>query len=89
MAEEWGWFMHLSKCKFCGTVFRTKKIEVVCKQCRTIDENLFSKIEDYLRQFPHSNAMQIADGCGISVLDVLQYIDEGRLQLSKGEFKRL
>ena len=89
MAVEWGDAMHWSKCKFCGTVFRTKKVEVVCKSCREIDENLFSRIEDYLRQFPHSNAMQIADGCGVSVLEVLQYIDEGRLQLSKGEFKRL
>lgn len=81
--------MHWSKCKFCGMVFRTKKVEIVCKNCKEIDENLFSKIEGYLRQFPHSNAMQIAEGCGISVLEVLQYIDEGRLQLSKGEFKRL
>ena len=89
MAIEWGGVMHYSKCKFCGTVFRTRKVENLCKNCKVIDENLFSKIEDYLRQFPHSNAMQIAEGCGISVLDVLQYIDEGRLQLSKGEFRRL
>ena len=89
MAIEWGGVMHWSKCKFCGTVFRTKKVEIVCKNCKEIDENLFSKIEGYLRLFPHSNAMQIAEGCGISVLEVLQYIDEGRLQLSKGEFKRL
>lgn len=81
--------MHLSKCKICGAVFSTKKVECVCKSCKEIDENIFSRIEAYLRQFPHSNAVQIADGCGISVLDVLQYIDEGRLQLSKGEFKRL
>ena len=81
--------MHLSKCKFCGIVFPTRTVEVVCKNCKEIDENLFSRIEDYLRQFPHSNAMQIAEGCQISVMEVLQYIDEGRLQLSKGEFRRL
>lgn len=89
MAEEWGEGMHWSKCKFCGKVFKTKKVEILCKDCMQIDENLFSKIEDYLRKFPHSNAVQIAEGCGISVLEVLQYIDEGRLQLSKGEFKKL
>lgn len=81
--------MHYSKCKFCGTVFVTRTVQNLCQNCKVIDENLFSKIEKYLRQFPHSNAMQIAEGCGISVLDVLQYIDEGRLQISKGEFKRL
>ena len=89
MAIEWGGVMHYSKCKFCGTVFRTRKVENLCENCKVIDENLFSKIEEYLRKFPHSNVMQIAEGCGISVLEVLQYIDEGRLLLSKGEFKKL
>ena len=89
MAIEWGGVMHYSKCKYCGTFFRTRKVENLCKNCKVIDENLFSRIEDYLRKFPHSNAMQIAEGCGISVLEVLQYIDEGRLLLSKGEFKKL
>lgn len=64
-------------------------METICKDCVQIDENVFTKIEDYLRKFPHSNAIQIAEGCQISVLEVLQYIDEGRLQLSKGEFKRI
>lgn len=89
MAKEWGEVMHLSRCKFCGLVFPSKKVVYVCEKCKEIDENLFSKIENYLKQFPHSNAMQVAEGCGISALDVLQYIDEGRLQLSKGEFKKL
>lgn len=89
MAVEWGGVMHLSKCKFCGVVFPARKAEVVCEKCKEIDENLFSSIEEYLRKFPNSNAIQIAEGCQISVLDVLQYIDEGRLQLSKGEFRRL
>ncbi len=81
--------MYMSKCKFCGKVFKTRKKEIICKSCAPIDEAVFSKIENYLRQFPHSNVVQIAEGCEISPLDVLQYIDEGRLQLSKGEFKRL
>ena len=81
--------MHMSKCKFCGKVFRTKKVEIICKNCKPIDEAVFSRIEAYLRKFPHSNAMQIAEGCGISALEVLQYIDEGRLLLSKGEFRKL
>ena len=82
----------------CGDVSEDEVIEIVDgvlpkdnKATKIIrsNENLFEKIEDYLRKFPHSNAMQIAEGCQISVLEVLQYIDEGRLQLSKGEFKRL
>ena len=81
--------MHLSKCKFCGTVFSSKRKENVCEKCRPIDEAVFTKIENYLHKYPHSNAVQIAEGLGISALEILQYIDEGRLQLSKGEFKKL
>ena len=79
----------MSKCKFCGAVFSSKRVENVCTKCRPIDEAVFSKIENYLHQYPNSNAVQIAEGLGISALEILQYIDEGRLQLSKGEFKRL
>ena len=81
--------MHLSKCKFCGTVFKTKKKEIICSKCMSIDDAVFTKIELYLQKFPNSNAIQIAEGAGVSVIDVLQYIDEGRLRLSKGEFKKI
>jgi len=81
--------MHTNKCKFCGAIFISKIKATTCASCKQLDEDLFSRIEDYLRKFPHSNAIQIAEGLEISALDVLQYIDEGRLQLSKGEFRRL
>lgn len=81
--------MHTNKCKFCGKIFVNKLKKTTCEACKPLDEALFSKIEDYLLRFPNSNAMQIADGLEISALDILQYIDEGRLQLSKGEFKKL
>ena len=81
--------MYTNKCKFCGKPFISKIKTATCTSCKQLDDALFTKIEEYLRRFPNSNAMQIAEGIGISALDVLQYIDEGRLQISKGEFRRL
>ena len=81
--------MYTNKCKFCGNTFIGKVKSSTCTSCKHLDEELFSKIEDYLRRFPNSNAIQISEGLGISALDILQYIDEGRLELSKGEFRRL
>ena len=81
--------MYTNKCKFCGKIFVSKIRMATCVSCKQLDDDLFTKIEEYLRRFPNSNAMQIADGLGISALEVLQYIDEGRLQISKGEFRRL
>ena len=81
--------MYTNKCKFCGKPFISKIKAMTCVSCKQLDDDLFTKIEEYLRRFPNSNAIQIAEGVGISALDVLQYIDEGRLQISKGEFRRL
>jgi len=81
--------MYTNKCKFCGNTFISKVKLTTCTSCKHLDEELFSKVEDYLRRFPNSNAIQIAEGLEISALDILQYIDEGRLQISKGEFRRL
>ena len=81
--------MYSNKCKFCGKIFVSKNKSVTCTSCKHLDEELFSKVEEYLLRFPNSNAMQIAEGLEVSTLDILRYIDEGRLQISKGEFRRL
>ncbi len=81
--------MKLNRCKYCGEMFNSPHTSVVCKHCRGLDEALFSSIEEYLKRFPNSNAMQVAEGLEISVFEVIRFIDEGRLQFSKGKFERL
>ena len=58
-------------------------------QCKYLDDILFSRIEEYLKRFPNSNAIQIADGLEIPTFEVVRFIDEGRLQFSKGKFEKL
>ncbi|MGN1083593.1 MAG: hypothetical protein ACI4QX_01200 [Lachnospiraceae bacterium] len=81
--------MKLNQCKYCGKVFKSPCTRVVCDDCKEIDETLFSSIEDYLMKYPHSNAIQVAEGLEISVFEVVRFIDEGRLQFSKGKFEPL
>lgn len=81
--------MKLNRCKYCDCVFQSPDIRVVCNACRPIDEALFSSIEEYLKKYPNSNAIQISDGLGINVYEIIRFIDEGRLQFSKGKFERL
>ena len=81
--------MRINRCRYCGKEFRTKTIQSVCSQCKPLDEAIFSKIEAYLMQYPNSNAIQIAEGIGIAAIEVLRFIDEGRLNLSSGKFERL
>ncbi|MGN0506699.1 MAG: hypothetical protein ACI4FZ_09065 [Lachnospiraceae bacterium] len=81
--------MYTSTCKFCGKHFLSRIKTSTCEECKPIDDELFSKIEEYLMRYPNSNAIQISEGLGIAAAEVLRYIDEGRLQIAKGAFQRL
>ena len=81
--------MKLNQCKYCGEMFKSTYTSVVCNRCKELDDILFSRIENYLKQYPNSNAIQIADGLEIPTFEVVRFIDEGRLQFSKGKFERL
>lgn len=79
--------MALNVCRYCRKVFRTAVKTNVCEECRTIDNELFEKIEDYLKKYPNSNAIQISQGLQITAPQVIAFIDEGRLVISKGKFE--
>ena len=81
--------MKLNQCKYCGAMFKSTYVSVVCNHCKELDDILFGRIEEYLKQFPNSNAIQIAEGLEIPTFEVVRFIDEGRLQFSRGKFERL
>ncbi|MCH5273796.1 MAG: hypothetical protein J1E35_08995 [Lachnospiraceae bacterium] len=81
--------MKQNRCKYCGSEFQSPDTRVVCNNCKWIDEALFSSIERYLKKYPNSNALQISEGLEISLYEVIRFIDEGRLEFSRGKFERL
>lgn len=89
VCPQGGASMKLNRCKYCNCMFQSPDTRVVCEACRGIDEALFSGIEEYLKKYPNSNALQISEGLGISVYEIVRFIDEGRLQFSRGRFERL
>lgn len=76
-------------CKHCGTIFLSKIQKYCCEKCLELDNERFAQIEEYLIKYPNSNAMQIAEGLNISAMEVVSYIDEGRLIMNSGTFKML
>lgn len=81
--------LYTNVCKHCHKVFKLKIRTFTCKECRALDENQFEDIETYLRLYPNSNALQIAEELGIHVYKILKYLEEGRLQKSQGTFSQL
>ena len=81
--------MYTNVCKHCHNVFQSKFKTYSCKECKEIDYSQFDDIEAYLKEFPNSNALQISETLGITAYEVLSFIKEGRLNMSKGVFSKL
>jgi len=73
--------METCVCKHCNKLFNHVIKKTVCDNCQSIEEAQFSKIVDYLRAYPESNALEVAAGLGINPKVIIEYIEEGRLTL--------
>lgn len=81
--------MYTNVCKHCHKVFRSRFKKYSCDDCAKLDDAHFDEIEAYLKKYPNSNALQISEALGITAFEVLNYLKEGRLNISKGHFERL
>lgn len=81
--------MYTNVCKHCKKIFQSRIRQFSCEACREKDKEMFDQIEDYLKKYPNSNALQIAEGLEIDVYEVLKFMDEGRLLVSRGKFGKL
>lgn len=81
--------MYTNVCKHCRKVFNSRFKSYSCEECKKIDNDHFDDIEAYLKEFPNSNALQISEALGITAFEVLNYLKEGRLNISRGRFEQL
>lgn len=59
-----------------------------CGVCGQNDMDEYRMIRNYVRSFPNSNAMQIANATGISVSKILRYIKNGSLTVVDSQSRR-
>lgn len=81
--------MYTNVCKHCRKVFQSRFKAYSCADCKVIDNDHFDDIVAYLKEYPNSNALQISEALGITAFEVLNYLKEGRLNVSRGRFERL
>lgn len=81
--------MYTNVCKHCHKVFQSRIRAYSCRECKSKDENHFDEIEEYLKKYPASNALQISEELGITAYEVLKFQQEGRLCQIKGIFSKL
>lgn len=81
--------MYTNVCKHCFKVFKSKFQTLTCNECRQQDKEHFDDIESYLKEYPNSNALQISEALEITAYEVLKYLKEGRLGISRGRFEQI
>lgn len=81
--------MTVNICRICKKTFMSRGKAFCCDACKADDERIFTQIEDYLSQFPNSNAMQLSENLDVPIETIVAYIDEGRLTFSKGHFEKM
>lgn len=64
-------------CNVCGTQILPE--DPYCKTCYANDMDEYRTVREYLRNYPNSNAMQVANATGISVSKIMKYIKNGSL----------
>lgn len=72
-------------CLVCGSPMKPR--ELVCAVCGQNDQEEYRVIRNYVRSYPNSNAMQIANATGISVSKIMRFIKDGSLTVVQDPYK--
>ncbi|MBY0050996.1 hypothetical protein EB820_20740 [Brevibacillus agri] len=78
--------MMMDTCFKCGS--KMKPNEYSCHVCGENEMEDYRMIRNYVRSYPNSNAMQIANATGISVSKILRYIKNGSLTVVDNQSRR-
>ncbi len=66
-------------CPACGGA--KPLVQAYCQECLETEKNQYRIIREYLRSYPNSNAMQVANATGISISKITRLIREGALSV--------
>jgi NMD protein affecting ribosome stability and mRNA decay len=76
--------MNASNCPRCGRIFTKYGNSSVCDDCKKAIEEEFEKVRLYVKENPHSSAQEVSEHCEIPVKRILQFVREGKLEVSHG-----
>jgi predicted amidophosphoribosyltransferase len=75
--------MQAVNCPRCGRVF-TKVKAPVCPACVKEDDETFERVRELVKENPNLSVGDVAEQAKVSVKRVIQYIRDGRLEVSTG-----
>jgi len=75
--------MNAQNCPRCGKLFVKVKAPV-CAACEKADEAAFDRVRDYVKENQDSPIKQVSEACEVPVKRILQYVRDGKLEVSQG-----
>jgi uncharacterized Zn finger protein (UPF0148 family) len=75
--------MEYSNCPRCGKLF-VRLNKPICPACEKEEEKAFDELRDYLDKNPDQPMAVVSDATGVPMRRILQYIRDGRLEMSVG-----
>ncbi len=72
----------LRNCRRCGKLF-VYTGSPYCRQCLDEDEEVFLKVKEYIEKRPKCTMMDVSKDLGVPTDKILQFLREGKLELSK------
>ncbi len=70
----------LRNCIRCGRPFVYYGGKPICPECKEELERDFLKVYNYLRDHPRARIKEVAEETGVDEEDILDFIDEGRIE---------
>ncbi|MCQ6277148.1 hypothetical protein JMM81_19935 [Bacillus sp. V3B] len=68
-------------CSSCGKLTENQSLSY-CVECSQKERSDYEKVRDYIRKNPNSNAMNVAQGTGVDISKIMNYIKEKALFLT-------
>lgn len=75
--------MDFMNCPRCGRLFGRIN-SPICKECEREEEQLFTKVRQYIEEHPNAKVADVTEALDISVRKIMRYLREGRLEVSAG-----
>lgn len=74
--------METRVCGSCKHLFHYITGPVVCPKCRTIEDEKFKVVKEYLRRHPGANLPEIHEETGVDTKLILRFIRDERLEIA-------
>lgn len=74
--------MEVKVCTRCKNLFQYIAGQCICPHCLRKEEDMFSKVKDFLRSNPGASMQQVNEETGVPVYTIERFIRAGRLEVS-------